>query len=230
MNTEANPNYSYIILGLPFLGAIEKPFHNPSRYQHFPLSLHLVYFKTMSSKQVLVEKIERFIRKFYLNRLVQGVLVGAALWIVFYLLVNALEYFSWFSSKVRLGLFVLLLLGSAVVLVHWFLVPLWNLVRFRKRMTHEQAALLIGRFFPDIQDKLLNTLQLADAAETDPENALLAASIEQRTQRLTPVRFTDAVDLRGNLRYLWIFLGLVAVLIGLVCLNVSPNILWVFTE
>ena len=165
----------------------------------------------------MVEKIERFIRKFYLNRLVQGVLVGAALWIVFYLLVNALEYFSWFSSKVRLGLFVLLLLGSAVVLVHWFLVPLWNLVRFRKRMTHEQAALLIGRFFPDIQDKLLNTLQLADAAETDPENALLAASIEQRTQRLTPVRFTDAVDLKGNLRYLWIFLGLVAVLIGLVC-------------
>ena len=171
----------------------------------------------MSSKQVLIGKIERFIRKYYLNRLVQGVLVGAALWIVFYLLVNALEYFSWFSSKVRLVLFVLLLLGSAFVLVYWFLVPLWNLLRFRKRMTHEQAALMIGRFFPDIKDKLLNTLQLADAAETDRDNALLLASIEQRTQRLTPVRFTDAVDLKSNLRYLWVFLGLVALLVALVC-------------
>ncbi|MBO4327882.1 MAG: hypothetical protein J5831_00560 [Bacteroidales bacterium] len=171
----------------------------------------------MSSKQVLIEKIERFIRKYYLNRLVQGVLVGAALWIVFYLLVNALEYFSWFSSKVRLVLFILLLLGSAFVLVYWFLVPLWNLIRFRKRMSHEQAALMIGRFFPDIEDKLLNTLQLADAAESDQDNALLLASIEQRTQRLTPVRFTDAVDLRGNLRYLWVFLGLAALLVGLIC-------------
>lgn len=170
----------------------------------------------MASNGILIEKIERFARKFYLNRLVQGVLLGAALWVVFYLLVNALEYFSWFSSKVRFALFLLLLLGSAFVLVYYFFIPLLNLIRFRKKMSHEQAALLIGKFFPDIKDKLLNTLQLSDAAALDQNNELLLATIEQRTERLAPIRFSDAVDLKGNLKLLWIFLALVLLLIGLV--------------
>ena len=163
----------------------------------------------------MIEKIERFVKKFYLNRLVQGVLIGAALWMVFYLLVNALEYFSWFSSKIRFGLFLVLLLGSAFVLVYYFLTPLLNLIRFRKKMSHEQAALLIGKFFPDIEDKLLNTLQLADSAVSDQNNELLLATIEQRTQRLAPIRFSDAVDLKGNLKYLWVFLALIVLLLGL---------------
>ena len=169
----------------------------------------------MLATSVLIEKIERFVKKFYLNRLVQGVLLGAALWMVFYLLVNALEYFSWFSSKVRFGLFLVLLLGSAFVLVYYFLIPLLNLIRFRKKMSHEQAALLIGKFFPDIKDKLLNTLQLADVAVTDQNNELLLATIDQRTERLAPIRFSDAVDLKGNLKYLWVFLALIVLLLGL---------------
>ena len=112
----------------------------------------------MSARRVLIGKIERFVRKFYVNRLIQGVLIGAALWIVFYLLVSALEFFSWFSPRVRFVLFLFLLAGSAAVLVFYFLIPLANLFRFRKKMSLEQASLLIGRFFPEVQDKLLNTL------------------------------------------------------------------------
>lgn len=166
----------------------------------------------MSAERVLIEKTERFVRKYYINRLIQGVLIGAALWIVFYLLVNTLEYFSWFSSKVRFVLFLLLLLGSAVVLTVYFIVPLFNLFRYRKKMSLEQAALLIGKFFPDVQDKLLNTLQLSNLA-SDSHNELLLATIEQRTNQLSPVRFSDAVDLKGNLRYLYFFLSLLLVLL-----------------
>ena len=170
----------------------------------------------MSEQHTLIGKIEQFVKKYYFNRLVQGVLIGAVLWMVFYLLVNALEYFSWFSSKVRFVLLLLLLLGSAFVLVYYFGIPLVNLIRFRKKMSVEQAALMIGRFFPDIQDKLLNTLQLSNDYITDSSNELLLATIEQRTQQLRPVRFTDAVDLKGNLRYLWLFLGLLLVVVLLV--------------
>lgn len=170
----------------------------------------------MAARQVLIEKIERFVRKFYVNRLIQGVLIGAALWIVFYLLVNALEYFSWFSPRVRFILFLVLLAGSAAVLVFYFIIPLVNLFRFRKKMSLEQASLLIGRFFPEVQDKLLNTLQLTETSENSASDELLAATIEQRTQQLAPLRFSDAVDLKGNLRYLYVFLALLAVLVALV--------------
>ena len=169
----------------------------------------------MPAPNKLIEKIEGFTRKYYLNRLIQGVLVGAVLWIVFYLLINGLEYFSWFPPKGRFVLFLFLLAGSGFVLVYHFLIPLVNLIRFRKKMSVEQASMMIGKFFPEIKDKLLNTIQLSNQATTDADNALLAATIEQRSARLSPIRFSDAVDLRGNLKYLGIFFGLLLVLIAL---------------
>jgi len=182
----------------------------------------------MSTPNKLIEKIEGFTRKYYLNRLIQGVLVGAVLWIVFYLLINGLEYFSWFPPKGRFVLFLFLLAGSGLVLVYHFLIPLVNLIRFRKKMSVEQASVMIGKFFPEIKDKLLNTIQLSNQMEaynskvgpstgsgTLIDNALLEATIEQRSARLSPIRFSDAVDLRGNLKYLGIFFGLLLVLIAL---------------
>ena len=169
----------------------------------------------MSAPNKLIEKIEGFTRKYYLNRLIQGVLVGAVLWIVFYLLINGLEYFSWFPPKGRFVLFLFLLAGSAFVLVYHFLIPLVNLIRFRKKMSVEQASVMIGKFFPEIKDKLLNTIQLSNQAASDADNALLTATIEQRSARLSPIRFSDAVDLRGNLKYLGIFFGSLLLLIAL---------------
>ena len=180
----------------------------------------------MSAPNKLIEKIEGFTRKYYLNRLIQGVLVGAVLWIVFYLLINGLEYFSWFPPKGRFVLFLFLLAGSGFVLMYHFLIPLVNLIRFRKKMSVEQASVLIGKFFPEIKDKLLNTIQLSNQMEasrggpstgsgTSADNDLLAATIEQRSARLSPIRFSDAVDLRGNLKYLGIFFGSLLILIAL---------------
>ena len=169
----------------------------------------------MSAPNKLIEKIEGFTRKYFLNRLIQGVLVGAVLWIVFYLLINGLEYFSWFPPKGRFVLFLFLLAGSAFVLVYHFLIPLVNLIRFRKKMSVEQASVMIGKFFPEIKDKLLNTIQLSNQMAAEGDSALLAATIEQRSARLSPIRFSDAVDLRGNLKYLGIFFGSLLLLIAL---------------
>ena len=193
-------------------------------------SFFCIFAPAMSAPNKLIEKIEGFTRKYYLNRLIQGVLVGAVLWIVFYLLINGLEYFSWFPPKGRFVLFLFLLAGSAFVLVYHFLIPLVNLIRFRKKMSVEQASVMIGKFFPEIKDKLLNTIQLSNQMEalnstsavgpstgsgTSEDNALLAATIEQRSARLSPIRFSDAVDLRGNLKYLGIFFGSLLILIAL---------------
>ena len=185
----------------------------------------------------MIEKIEGFTKKYYLNRLIQGVLVGAVLWIVFYLLINGLEYFSWFPPKGRLVLLLFLLAGSAFILVYYFLIPFINLIRFRKKMSVEQASVLIGRFFPEIKDKLLNTIQLSQQKEatrgpstssgTLTDNALLEATIEQRSARLSPIRFSDAVNLRGNLKYLGIFFGsllsLIALMVFLPSFAVQPT-------
>ena len=158
-----------------------------------------------SYNNALLDKIESFIKKFYLNKLIQGCLIGSALLITSFLIINAIEYFSWSSSKIRLILLITLITLFSVVACFYYIIPLVNLVRFRKKMTNEQAAILIGKFFPEIKDKLLNTLQLANEANNNSDNELLLATIEERTKNLQPIKFSEAVNLKDNYKYLKIF-------------------------
>ena len=165
---------------------------------------------------VLKDKISSFIRKFYLNRLIRGVLIGVILLVLFFLIFNGIEYFSWFSGKIRLVLFITLVSVFSVVSIFYFLIPIVNLIRFRKKMSDKEAAILIGRFFPEIKDKLLNTLQLADKIDDYSESELLVATIEQRTAELQPIRFSDAVDFKDNFKYLRVFGLSILILITLI--------------
>lgn len=157
------------------------------------------------SNSALISKIERFIRKFYLNRLIQGALIGLVLMIALFLIINGIEYFSWLPKKGRLILLLLFILGISFVAIFYFAIPIINLIRFRKKMSDEQAAVIIGKFFPEISDKLLNTIQLSNEFSQNADNELLAATIEQRTEHLKPINFSDAVNLKENYKYLKIF-------------------------
>lgn len=165
------------------------------------------------SNSALISKIERFIRKFYLNRLIQGALIGLVLIIALFLIINGIEYFSWLPQKGRLILLLLFILGTLFVTIFYFAIPVVNLIRFRKKMPDEQAAVIIGKFFPEISDKLLNTIQLSNEYSQNADNELLAATIEQRTEHLKPINFSDAVNLKENYKYLKIF-GLAFVILS----------------
>ena len=158
-----------------------------------------------SYNNVLLDKIESFIKKFYLNKLIQGGLIGSVLLIISFLIINGIEYFSWSSGKIRLILLISLIILFSIVICFYFIIPLFNLIRFRKKMTNEQAAVLIGKFFPEIKDKLLNTIQLTNDAKNNSSDELLLATIEQRTKKLQPIKFSEAVNLKENYKYLKIF-------------------------
>ena len=158
-----------------------------------------------SYNNVLLDKIESFIKKFYLNKLIQGGLIGSVLLIISFLIINGIEYFSWSSGKIRLILLISLITLFSIVICFYFIIPLFNLIRFRKKMTNEQAAVLIGKFFPEIKDKLLNTIQLTNDAKNNSSDELLLATIEQRTKKLQPIKFSEAVNLKENYKYLKIF-------------------------
>lgn len=165
------------------------------------------------ANSTLISKIERFIRKFYLNRLIQGALIGLVLIIALFLIINGIEYFSWLPQKGRLVLLLLFILGTLFVAIFYFAIPVINLIRFRKKMSDEQASVIIGKFFPEISDKLLNTIQLSNELSQNADNELLAATIEQRTEHLKPINFSDAVNLKENYKYLKIF-GLAFVILS----------------
>jgi hypothetical protein len=167
----------------------------------------------------LLDKLDEYKRKYYLNRLLKGLIFSAAALLSAYLLVNTLEYFGRFSTPLRATLFFLFLATLGFTLVFWILKPAFFLLGRNKPLSNEEAARQVGRYFPEVGDKLLNTLQLANL--TSSQNELLLASIQQKSQQLGYVRFADAINLNQNRQYLKFALAPALAILGI--LFVSPK-------
>src|SRR5699024_3684257 len=105
----------------------------------------------------------------------------------------------------------------------WILKPLFQLFNLRKQLSHEEAAKQIGEYFPEINDKLLNIIELQKIGAV--EGSLIQASISQKTANISFFDFTDAIHLKQNKRYLKYLLPPIVV-----CLAVLMFIPQVFTE
>ena len=157
----------------------------------------------MADNQLLIQKLDHFIRKYYKNRLLKGSLLTLTFVALFYLVFVGMEYFFHFSQQVRMVLFFTFLTVNVFLLFRMVLVPMLQLIKIGRIITHDQAAQIIGTHFTEIQDKLLNTLQLIKqqkSAIDSPE--LLSASIQQKTNALKVFRFSGVIDFRRNLRFL----------------------------
>jgi hypothetical protein len=179
---------------------------------------------TPDNYQLLLNKLDDFIRKYYKNQLIRGVLYTITAVLAFYLAVALLESFAWFGSAVRSVLFYSLIGSSLFILYKWVFIPLSHLYRIGKIISHDEAARIIGAHFSDISDKLLNTLQLKQQADDQGEQMdLVYASINQKSNELRPVPFTAAVDLSRNRKY--VRYALIPVLILGIILIADRNLL-----
>lgn len=141
--------------------------------------------------------------------------------LAFFLILALLEYFAYFNTVVRTLLFYKYIITNLFVLWRYVATPLFRLFKIGKIITHEQAAAIIGKFFPDVNDKLLNTLQLQQISNQAQQSSdLLEASINQKIKNLTPIPFSAAIDFRINKKYLKYLLPPTVVLI--IILIVSP--------
>ncbi|TWR29847.1 hypothetical protein FPZ43_08310 [Mucilaginibacter pallidiroseus] len=152
---------------------------------------------------LLISKINTFIRKYHNNNLLRGLMfLGAGLFSAF-VIITLSEYFFNFNTFLRTLLFYGFI-GLNVALLIWLVLPsLLARLKLGKTLTHDEAAEIIGKHFVDIQDRLLNTLQLKKQADENPhQSALIEASINQKIEALNPVSFPTAINIRDNARYL----------------------------
>jgi hypothetical protein len=161
------------------------------------------------NEDILLKKLDEFIRKYYKNQLIKGVIYATGLVLGFYLVIALLENFAHFDTAVRTVLFYSLVLGVIGVVSNYILIPLFKLNKIGAIISNEHAAEIIGKHFSAVKDKLLNVLQLkkasSEAGGVDSSygsNTLLEASINQKIKELKPIPFTSAIDLNQNRRYL----------------------------
>ena len=170
--------------------------------------------------EILISKLNKFIRKYYLNLIIKGVLLSFGLVIMLFLLVSVFEYFSWSDIITRTVIFYLFVLSVLLILVYYIILPALKLIKLGKIISQEEAALIIGEHFPEVNDKLLNTLQLHNHSSVS-NMELLLASIEQKSASLNPVPFKNAVKYKKNLRYLKLIVP--PALLLLLILVISPG-------
>jgi hypothetical protein len=173
----------------------------------------------MNGFAVLLGRIEDFIKRFYLNRLLRGGLLFIGLILATFLLLVNLEYFALLSIGFRTALFFGFI--SFVLVLFWYFIldPILKINKVGKRLSYEEAGRMIGRIIPGIEDKILNTLQLSSIHD----NNLALAAIEQKSSELSRYPFSSAVDFKENKRYvLWI---LPVLLVFLSFLIFNPNVL-----
>ncbi len=163
---------------------------------------------------ILVGKLDKFIKKYYLNEIIKGFLIAIASAGLLFMVFVFLEYFGYFDGTVRAVLFYGFILFNVLILARYIIKPIAGLLKIGKRIDFEQAAIILGKFFKsDVDDKILNTLQLKKFLDDHPQkNDLIIASIEQRSRHLHPVPFTNAVNLRENVRYVPISLFVLTIL------------------
>ena len=157
-----------------------------------------------ASYNLLLKNINAFIRKYYTNLLIKGGLYTIAITISFFLAFVLLEYFFYLGSIAKISILLIYLMTSGATLIGFVLIPLFRLTGILPQLSIEEASLIIGNHFPDIRDKLLNTVQLFDIKEEVDEDILklLNASIEQKALKISVFNFRKAINFRVNRRYL----------------------------
>ena len=151
---------------------------------------------------LLIQKLDQFTRKYYINQVIRGLLYSTGLILLLFLGMALLENYFYFSTGTRKLLFFSFVGISIVALVGWVLLPLARYFRLGKVISHEKAAQIVGSHFTNVKDKLLNVLQLRHQAEAQGSHELILASINQKSAEISPVPFRNAIDLRDNRRYL----------------------------
>ena len=176
----------------------------------------------MDNYQLLVNKLDQFIRKYYVNKLIRGLLYFVGLVLALFLLMAILEYYFYFGKTTRKILFYSFVGVSGWSLYAWILKPIFQYFRLGRTISHEQAAQIIGSHFGNVQDKLLNVLQLKQLLG-DQQRELVVASIDQKSESIKLVPFRSAINLALNRKYLKY--ALPPLLLLLVLLFAAPSLI-----
>ena len=153
----------------------------------------------MDKSNIIYEKLEAFIKKFYTNELIRGTIFFVGLGLLYFLFTLFLEYFLWLKPTARTILFWSFVSVEIFLLLRFILFPVFKLFKLQKGIDYSQASRIIGNHFSEVGDKLTNFLQLS---QDNNKSELLLASIEQKANTLQPIPFTNAINFGKNKKYL----------------------------
>ena len=151
----------------------------------------------MENRKILYSKLDKFIRKYYLNQLIRGGILTLLSLLVLFIFISILEHYMNFDVMFRTFLFWTYIVINSIIISKFILAPILQLLKISKGLKHKDAAKIIGNHFKEIDDKLLNVLELVEMNEN---NDLINASIDQKTASISPVPVLNAINFKSNIK------------------------------
>ncbi|MEL6630558.1 MAG: DUF4175 family protein [Bacteroidota bacterium] len=172
-------------------------------------------------QQLLDQRLKEFRKKYYTDRIIRGSLILLLVMssIAFVALLS--EGLFGFSAQVRTGMVFLLGGIFLAVLGYMVLLPMTKIMDLGSTISDWQIGQMVQRFFPNVNDKLLNFLELRSSAPQG--NTLAAAALDQKAGEIAPVHLSQAINLNVNRKYLWFLL--IPLLSYLVTFLINPAFL-----
>ena len=145
------------------------------------------------------QKLSYFYKKYYTNELIKGFILFSLFGVLYFILTLCIEYFFWLIPRYRIILLLTFIIIEFFLFLKFIISPISHLIKLKKGINKIESSKIIGAYFPEVQDKLLNVLQLKnEQKETD----LILASIQQKSIELQPIKFSNAIKFKKNFTYL----------------------------
>lgn len=160
----------------------------------------------------ILYKLRQFVRKYYMYLLIRNIIYFTIISLISIFFFVIAEYNLWATSQIRKLFFWSMVILMVLYGIYYLFLPFLSVWKYNKRIESYDAAEIIGTYFPEISDKLLNYLQLRELVSYSHEfNLLLLKAIEQKEKYLSPFRFVDAIDKRPLKKSLLTFIVIVII-------------------
>ena len=153
----------------------------------------------MNNFNNIQHKLQEFIKKYYTNELIKGILLFFSLGLLYFIFTLLVEHFLWLKPLSRTLLFWLFILVELALIFNYIVIPIFKIYGIKKGISDVEASKIIGKHFPEIKDKLLNVLQLKSMQYN---SELIEASIQQKSNEFKLIPFKKAVDFSSNKKYI----------------------------
>ena len=175
----------------------------------------------MSSLEEIHLKLSEYKKRFRKKQAIGGLLIFLVSNISLFLFLALLEHQLWMSSTARTVVLFLFLGFLVSGFIYLIIRPLVNYFAVNQHIDNKKAAKEISKFFPEVEDRLINLLELGK--QNTSHNSLIGAAIDKKALTLRQVQFSQAVDFKVVKKYSGLF-GLTIIAFFLVSF-INPDII-----
>lgn len=105
-------------------------------------------------------KINQFLKKYYKNRLLKGVIFFFLLFIIITFLIILLEYFNYFNASTKISLLLIYAFILVLSFIGLLLFPILGYLGIKRNLSKKRINDIVVAHFPEIKDQLWNIFEL----------------------------------------------------------------------